>query len=110
MQQNIIFSIYDRKAQYYLPPFTARSEADALRTFNEAVVSSETPISQYPADFDLLVLGTVDLESGELTPERPSPRPLVNGLVALTNAQRERSRYQAILSTVQSEEPLPEAS
>lgn len=110
MHLNFIFSIYDRKAQYYLPPFSARSEADALRTFAEAVVSSETPVSQYPADFDLLVLGSVDLETGAVTPEHPSPRPLVNGLVALTNAQRERSRYQAILSTVAQEEPTPEAS
>ncbi|QCQ85092.1 nonstructural protein [Blackfly microvirus SF02] len=110
MQTNILFSIYDRKAQYYLPPFTARSEADALRVFNEAVISSETPVSQYPADFDLLVLGAVDLETGVLTPEMPTPRPLINGLVALTSAQRERSRYQAILGTIQQEEPLPEAS
>jgi len=108
--QNLLFSIYDRKAQYYLAPFTARSETDALRVFNEAVISSETPVSQYPADFDLLALGAVDLETGVLTPEMPTPRPIINGLVALTNAQRERSRYQAIMNTVREEEPLPEAS
>ena len=58
MRIDTLFAIYDRKAQYYLPPFTARSETDALRVFNEAVLTSETPISQYPADFDLLVLGS----------------------------------------------------
>lgn len=108
--QIFLYSIYDRKAQVYLPPFTAQHEAMALRTFAEAVVSSETPVSQYPADFDLLLLGAVDVETGILVQETPSPRPIINGLVALTNAQRERQRYQSILSTVGEEEPAPEAS
>lgn len=105
-----LYAIYDRKAQVYVPPFTAMNDATAVRMFSEAVVTSETPVSQYPADFDLLLLGAVDLETGVLTPEMPTPRPIVNGLVALTNAQRERQRYQAILSTVGEEQPLPEAS
>lgn len=105
-----LYSIYDRKAQVYIPPFTAPHEAQAIRTFAEAVLTSETPVSHYPADFDLLLLGAVDIETGVLTPEMPTPRPIINGLVALTNAQRERQRYQAILSTVEEEEPAPEAS
>lgn len=105
-----LYAIYDRKAQVYFMPFTAAHEAEALRTFAQMVVQSETPLSQYPADFDLLRLGTIGTETGILTPENPTPYPIINGLVSLTTAQRERSRYQSILSTVQQEEPAPEAS
>lgn len=91
-----IFSTFDRKAQNYLGLFTVRSEIEAVRSFTEAVMTSETPVSQYPADFDLHRMGTVDMESGEITPEYP-PYPVVNGLVCLTQAHQERSRYQTLL-------------
>lgn len=108
---NNIYAIYDRKAQYYLPPFTVRGDADAHRTFTEAVMTSETPISQYPADFDLVRVGSIDLESGLLaTPENGMPVLLINGLVCLEVAQRERRRYNAILNPSQEEIPFPEAS
>lgn len=109
MQANKIYAVYDRKAQYYLPPFTARGDAEASRSFTDAVMTSETPISQYPADFDLVRIGEFHLETGVLTPEG-IPTLLLNGLVALTDAQRQRSRYQSVVGAIQQEEPLPEAS
>lgn len=108
---NNIYAIYDRKAQYYLPPFTVRSDADAHRTFTEAVMSSDTPISQYPADFDLIRVGSIDLESGMLAPtESGMPVLMINGLVCLEVAQRERSRYRAIIGNVDGTASFPEAS
>lgn len=91
-----IYSTFDRKAQNYIAIFTVRSDVEAIRSFTDAVMTSETPISQYPADFDLHRMGAVDLESGEITPEYP-PYPVVNGLVCLTQAHQERSRYQRLL-------------
>jgi len=98
MQLNQIFSVYDRKAQYYLPIFTSRT-ADALRQFGEIVTQSDTPIAKYPADFDLCRLGDIDLDTGLITPVHPEP--LINGLVALQLAQSERSRYAKVLSNPQ---------
>lgn len=109
MQANQVYAVYDRKAQYYLPPFVCRGDAEATRMFSEAVMTSETPISQYPADFDLVKVGSFDLETGVLTPEN-IPTLMLNGLVALTEAQRQRSRYATVLGTISQEEPLPEAS
>lgn len=97
MQLTNIYSIYDRKAQYYLPVFQHRSNADAIRDFANVVTSSETPIAQYPADYDLVIIGSLDLESGQITPQYPCGT-VLNGLVALTNAQAERGRYKAILA------------
>lgn len=90
---NSLYSIYDRQAQYYLPPFASRSDAEAERTFTEAVVAGDTHIAHYPHDFDLVLIGTFDLDSGLVVP-RPMPQLLLNGLVALQAAQRTRQRYQ----------------
>lgn len=98
MTSHGIYAVYDRKAQYFLPLFSSPTDAEAVRTFTGVVTSSDTPISQYPADFDLCRVGTVDVQAGTITaPVRPDP--LVNGLVALEDAHRERRRYQAILET-----------
>lgn len=104
-----IYCTFDRKAQYCLPLFSAQNDVTAVRMFTEAVLTSETPVSQYPADFDLLRVGTVDLATG-LLQGFVTPTPVVNGLVALTDAQRERARYQAILRPLQGEETSPEAA
>lgn len=110
MQLNHLYSIYDRKAAYYLPVFQQRAHADAERQFIELVTSSETPISRYPADYDLVCLGQIDLESGQIVPTYPCET-LLNGLVALQNAHLERSRYaKAVNAQVDLEELLAEQS
>lgn len=103
-----IYCIWDRKAGIALPAFSSQNDTSAVRTFTEAVMTSETPVSQYPADFDLMRIGTVDLETGTLTGLNPSDL-LINGLVALTDAQRERSRYQRILNPSEVAQSAPEA-
>lgn len=110
MQVTNLYCAYDRKAQYYLPVFQARSDADAIRSFTEAVVSSDSNVSKYPADYDLVSLGRMDQETGQIEPQFPC-RLLLNGLVALQNSQAERSRYaKAVNSQVDLEELLAERS
>lgn len=100
MQEAQLYSIYDRKAGYYLPIFQMRGNADAIRQLTELVTNSDTPIAKYPADYDLVRLGSIDLETGQIEPMYPCET-LINGLVCLQNAQIERSRYQKILKTEQ---------
>lgn len=97
MQKVHIYSIFDRKAEYYLPIFQHRSDTDAIRDFTQVVMASETQISQYPADFDLVRIGLLQLETGLIQAVHPSAL-VINGLVALTNAQSERGRYKAVLA------------
>lgn len=92
-RQTFIYSVYDRKAQYYLPPFYADSNVQALRSFTEAVVTSDTDISRYPSDFDLVGLGHIDLITGKVT-SLTHVDLIINGLVALQQAQEERRRYR----------------
>lgn len=91
-----IYAVYDRKAAYYLPLFNSRTDEDALREFTNIVVMSETPVSTYPADFDLMRLGTLDTGTGRIDPEYPVGT-LINGLVALQAHQRLRAQYAAVL-------------
>lgn len=92
MQLMNIYAAYDRKAQYYLPIFQTRSDAEAVRSFTDAVVSSDTNVAKYPADFDLIRLGEIDMETGQITPEWPVGL-IINGLVALQAHQADRARY-----------------
>lgn len=91
-----IYAAYDRKAQYYLPIFQARSEVDAIRSFTDAVMG-DTPLAKYPADYDLIRIGDLDTESGKIDPVWPVDL-IMNGYVALDLAQKERSRYAKALS------------
>lgn len=98
MQISNMYSVFDRKAGYYLPIFQTRSDAQAVRIFTETVVSQETgDLSKYPADFDLVCLGSMDLDTGELFPEKNS-RHILNGLSALQASQAERARYKSALA------------
>lgn len=110
MQIVHIFAAYDRKAEVYLPVFQQRSDAEAVRAFTEAVTSSDTPLSRYPADFDLIRLASLNIETGEVTPQWPVGL-VINGFVALQAAQHERARYaKAINTQVDLEDLLAEES
>lgn len=52
-----IFSVYDSKAEAYLPPFFMPSRGVALRAFAEASNSADHKFSRYAADFTLFELG-----------------------------------------------------
>jgi hypothetical protein len=105
-----LYAAYDRKAQYYLPLFQTRSEGEAVRSFTEAVLNPETPLSRYPAEFDLCLLGDMDVETGEIFPKQPVGL-IINGLVAMEAAHKERARYaKALNPQVDIEELIAEQS
>lgn len=92
-----VYSVFDRKAQYYLPLFAVPSEADGIRAFTDMVVQSDTNLSKYPADFDLVELAQFHVLAGDLVPTRPV-NIVINGLVALEASRVERARYLAIFN------------
>ena len=64
-----IFSVFDRKNKMFQPPFSEFSEVDAARRFDGMLNSPTSLISRYKDDFTLVLLGTLDLATGEITPE-----------------------------------------
>jgi hypothetical protein len=63
-----ILSIKDKKIGFndiYVRP----NEGAAVREFGEVCKKEETPIGQFPEDFELWVLGTWNQETGEIIVE-----------------------------------------
>ena len=61
-----VYSVYDSKAVFYLPPFTMRSDAEAIRSFTVAASDANTAVGKHPGDFTLFCIGTYDDSSAEL--------------------------------------------
>lgn len=112
MQITNLYSIYDRKAGYYLPIFQRRTDADAIREFTEVVTMGDGPISKYPSDFELCDLGQMDLDTGEILPAK-NARIILNGLSCLQAAHADRQRYKDALDVKDADElfrsPSPSA-
>lgn len=90
-----LYSVFDRKGAYYLPLFQAHTDGEAVRQFMELVVSSETPISRFPSDYQLVWIGELDLHSGLITQDDISF--IISGEQALLEANRDRKRYRDML-------------
>lgn len=101
------YLFYDRKANVFVMPFTAPNDSEAYRAFAAIMMDPNATVSQYPADFDLVRVGVVDLTTGVLTPET-HPYVMVNGLVCLQDAERQRRRYQEAMQTL--DEASPDAA
>lgn len=72
-----IYSLHDTKTGFQVPTF-APNDGAAVRDFGNAVMSERGLFANYAADFVLYRIGSVDLDTGELTP--CDPESLVNGM------------------------------
>lgn len=66
-----IFSVYDSKAQAFLPPFFLLNEAMAMRVFSECAGDPQHQFCKHPQDFSLFMLGTFDDVTARLEQENP---------------------------------------
>jgi len=55
-----IFSVYDSKAEAYLPPLFMKSKGEFLRSFAEAANDPKSSLGKYPGDYTGFELGTWD--------------------------------------------------
>ena len=61
-----IYSIFDRKAKAYLPPFYLRSLDEAKRAFAGIATDQSSMFWKFPEDFSLWQLGIFDDNTGEI--------------------------------------------
>jgi len=61
-----IYSIYDTKAQSYLPPFFLQNDALAIRLIKNTVTNPEHQFSQNAEDYVLFKLGAFDDSSAKM--------------------------------------------
>lgn len=71
MSELVIYTVRDAKAECYLPPFTMRTNAEAMRAFADSVVKAGTTIHDHPEDFFLYRVGRFSQVSGEVILEAP---------------------------------------
>jgi len=64
------YALRDIKANYFLTPFPAPSDAAALRSLTEWANDETTMIGKHPADFQLWKVGAWDPAEGEMTGEK----------------------------------------
>lgn len=68
-----IFSVLDKAASAFLPPFYSRTKGEALRSFGDALTDEKHAFTTHPDDYVLYRLGEFDDNSGIMAcgePER----------------------------------------
>jgi len=65
MQKQLIFTVYDQKAESFLPPFFVPSIGLATRAFTDCVNSESHQFAKHPADYTLFQLGDWDDQTAE---------------------------------------------
>lgn len=90
MSELYLMSIFDRKAEQFNRPFTARSLGEAMRNFGAEVNRGEPDnmMNKYPGDFDLFLVGIFDPATGHVEVSsdddgQPVTRLVVNGAECL---------------------------
>lgn len=61
-----IFSVYDDKAEAFLPPFFAMTQGVALRTFHQAATDENHQFCKHAADYTLFEIGQFDENTGTI--------------------------------------------
>lgn len=67
--KHVICSIYDSATEAYMRPFTAQSEGQALRMFEDEARRPDSDIGRHPQDYALFIIGKFDDHNAELTNE-----------------------------------------
>lgn len=61
-----VLTVYDSKAEAYLPPFYMRTTAEAIRAYEATCNDPESNMSRYPGDYTLFEIGEWDDEKGHI--------------------------------------------
>lgn len=65
------FSIYDRKALVYHPPFFAPTVPAAIRVLADLVQDTNTSVGRHPGDYVMYLVGNYSDSNGTLEPIQP---------------------------------------
>lgn len=60
----IVVSVYDIVSQVFSPPMLSRTEGEAKRQFEDAILNPNSVVGQHPEDLKLMKLGIFDDTDG----------------------------------------------
>ncbi len=63
-----MFTVYDSKAEVYLPPFCFKAKGEALRAFTGSANQPDHPVANHPGDYTLFEIGAYDDSTGFSAP------------------------------------------
>ncbi len=63
----LVFSVFDKKAEAFMAPFTFAAQGQAIRAFSDTVNDGKSGLFLHPEDYDLYALGMFDQGSGEFS-------------------------------------------
>lgn len=69
--KQIVFSVFDTKAECYLPPFTFPAIGQGVRMFVDICTDDSHPVGKHYADYRLCRIGEFDDTEGVLTSGPP---------------------------------------
>lgn len=62
--KQFIFSVFDDKAEVFMPPFYQSTQGMAVRVFADAARQEDHPFCQNPGDYHLYEIGVFNSENG----------------------------------------------
>lgn len=65
---SVLVAVRDLKADYYGNPVVCRSTSEAIRQFGDLCSDEKCLPGQHPEDFQLVLVGHFDPDSGVITP------------------------------------------
>lgn len=101
------FSIYDRKALSYGPPFFAATDGAAIRSLTDLVGDPNTTVGRHPGDFVLYCIGSYDDSKGLM--EALSPCLHVVDAVALVPPQQDLFKRRDYFASARDQDAPPRA-
>jgi len=76
--KHILFTVYDEKAEIFLPPFFVPTIGLATRAFSDCINTPDHQFGKHPADYSLFQLGAFD--DGDASFELTNKKSLGNGV------------------------------
>lgn len=58
------FAVFDEKVGAFMAPFFCLTKGQAARSFGDAVLDSQNPMSRHPEDYRLYEVGSFDDQEG----------------------------------------------
>lgn len=62
-----MYTVHDKAAETYLPPFCMKTKAEAVRAFETTVNDPNSNFNKFPQDYSLVEIGTYDEDTGVIT-------------------------------------------
>lgn len=85
-ERNLIFSIYDEKAETFSLPLTHSSVSVAIRSFTAGCKNPQSFLNQFPSDYALYLIGSFDENNAQIN-SYPQPRFIVRASEILNQLQ-----------------------